>query len=398
MLTRELAIAEYDSGQIKPDRLTRTRHSHYSGLAESMLSIYRNGIGRMRQQLRSSIHSLFENELDCPTRRIDAFCKLLDERATYDKDKRGKAAELRKKVFRLAAVKHPLVTAPDRLFESSEQVVKQQIANEVGMSWGQIERALFADVMQFHRLKEFEGFASAGELLARYNVAQCQAVLYDAVSMVVWAKEDFKLILRYAKLARLMHTIQRRSDGTWLISLDGPTSVLRETRRYGIAFAKFLPALLGCSGWKMKAIIQHRRSSWQNQFCLSPADGLTTSVKPAQLFDSKLEENFANKWGDEPRNGWRLVREGEILFHHQKVFVPDFVFVHDSGRRVLMEVVGFWTPEYLEAKLKTLSTFSDHRIILAVGDSIDWPNQQDDELVFRYKTAIKIADVLRVID
>ena len=59
-----------------------------------------------------------------------------------------------------------------------------------------------------------------------------------------------------------------------------------------------------------------------------------------------------------------------------------------------MEVVGFWTPEYLEAKLKTLSTFSDHRIIVAVADSINWPNQQDDDLVFRYKTTIKIADVL----
>lgn len=398
MLTRELAIAEYESGRVKPDRLTRNRHSHYSRLAESMLNVYRNGIGQMRQQLRSSIHALFENELDCPTRRIDAFCKLLDERATYDENKRGKAAELRKKVFRLAAEKHPLVTSPDRMFESSEQVVKQQIANELGISWAEIERALFADVMQFHRLKEFEGYASAGELLARYNVAQCQAVLYDAVSMVVWAKQDFKRILRYAKLARLMHTIERRSDGTWLISLDGPTSVLRETRRYGIAFAKFLPALLGCSGWKMKAIIQHRRSSWQNQFCLSPADGLTTNVKPAHLFDSKLEEDFANKWGDEPRNGWRLVREGEILFHHQKVFVPDFVFVHDSGRRVLMEVVGFWTPEYLEAKLKTLSTFSDQRIILAIADSIDWPDEQNNELVFRYKTAIKIADALRVLN
>ena len=307
-------------------------------------------------------------------------------------------AELRKKVFRWAAQKHPLVTSPDRLFESSEQVAKQQIANELGMSWGQIERALFADVMQFHLLSKFEGYASAGELLARYNVAQSQAVLYDAVSMVVWAKEDFKLILRYAKLARLMHTIQRRSDGTYLISLDGPTSVLRDTRRYGIAFAKFLPALLACSGWKMNAVIQHRRSSWQNQFCLSPADGLTSNVKTAELFDSRLEENFANRWGDEPRNGWRLIREGEILFHHQKVFVPDFAFVHDSGRRVLMEIVGFWTPEYLEEKLRTLSTFSEHRLILAVADSIDWPSEQINDLVFRYKTAIKIADVLRALD
>ena len=45
MLTRELAIAEYDSGQVKPDRLTRNRHSQYSGLAEEMLTVYRNGVG-----------------------------------------------------------------------------------------------------------------------------------------------------------------------------------------------------------------------------------------------------------------------------------------------------------------------------------------------------------------
>ena len=151
-----------------------------------------------------------------------ASCSMSGQPTTETSVARRRSCE--KRSFALAAEKHPLVTSPDRLFESSEQIVKQQIADELGMSWGQIERALFADVMQFHRLKEFEGYASAAELLARYNVAQCQAVLYDAVSMVVWAREDFKLILRYAKLARLMHTIQRRSDGTYLISLDGPTS------------------------------------------------------------------------------------------------------------------------------------------------------------------------------
>ena len=399
MLTRELAIAEYESGQIKPDRLTRSRHAKYMQLAQSMLDTYRNGIGRMRHQLRSSIHSLYEDELDCPTRRIDAFCKLLDERATYDRDKRGQAVALRQDVFRRASQKHPLVTSPDRLFDFSEQEVKQQIASEIGRSWNQIERELFADVIQFHRLKEFEGYESADALLARYNVAQAQAVLYDAVSMNVWAKEDFKLILRYAKLARLMHSIQRRADGTYLISFDGPASVLHQTRRYGVAFAKFLPALLSCSGWKMNAVIEHRRSSWQNQFCLSPADGLTSNVKVAEQFDSKLEENFASRWGDDPRDGWKLIREGEILFKNQKVFVPDFVFEHDSGHRVLMEVVGFWTPEYLEAKRQTLTTFSAHRIILAVANSIDWPdqNQQDNKLMFRYKTAIKNADVLKLL-
>lgn len=397
MLTRELAIAEFDSGEMRPDRLTRKKHGQYLGLAESMLRIYRHGTGRMRQELRSSVHQIFVNQLDCPTRRIDAFCKLLDERSTYDKDKRGNAAALRQRVFRLAANRHPLVKSPDGLFEADETVVKQEIATEIGKSWLEIEQELFADVIQFHRLKSFAGYNSAQELLARYNVAQTQAVLYDAVSMTIWATEDYKQILRYAKLARLMHAIERKSDGTYVIQFDGPVSVLKQTRRYGVAFAKFLPALLTCSHWKMKAIIKHRRSNWQNQFALTPADGLTSNMAGAELFDSKLEEKFANTWGESPRNGWRLVREGEILFKDQKVFVPDFLFVHQSGQRVLMEVVGFWTPEYLQAKRATLEMFSEHQILLAISNSIQWPDDalhQNEALVFRYKTSIKVSDVL----
>lgn len=397
MLTRELAIAEYRDGHVLPDRLTRVQHRQYLRLAQSMLLVYRNGIGHMRQQLRSSIHRLFEDELDCPTRRIDAFCKLLDERSDYDKDSRGNAAKLRQRVFRIAAEKHPLVTKPDKLFESSESEVKNHIASTIGKSWTQIERSLFADVIQFHRLREFRGYDSAESLLARYNVAQTQAVLYDAVCMTVWATEDFKLILRYAKLARLMHTIVRQPNGSYQITLDGPASLLKQSRRYGVAFAKFLPGLLACRGWKLKATIRHHRSSWQNQLQLSPADGLTSNVASADLFDSDLEANFAEKWGEQPREGWRLFREGVVLYQDQKVFVPDFLFVHQDGSKVVMEVVGFWTPEYLEEKQKTIAAFSAHHILLAVSDSVDWQDEMQSATTFRYKSAIKVADVLEML-
>ena len=51
------------------------------------------------------------------------------------------------------------------------------------------------------------------------------------------------------------------------------------------------------------------------------------------------------------------------------MFVPDFVFRHDDDRSVLLEIVGFWTPEYIDAKLRTLRTFAGHKIILAVGST-----------------------------
>ncbi len=400
MLTRELAIADYDWQRqvVLPDRLTQRQHGHYLKYATKMLHVYSQGIGRTRRDLHRAVHQIFADEDDCPTRRIDAFCKLLDEVATYDTDRRREAAKLRRQVFRLAATHHPLVRRPDGLFNSNEREVKRNVAQELGKNWPEIERDLFADVIEFQRMESFAGYASATALLARYNVAQFQAAMYDAVQLTVWATTDFKTIVRAAKLARLMHTITRLPDGRYRLVFDGPASVLRETRRYGAAMARFLPSLLACREWKLHAKVQSRRGSWQLSLRLTSNDGLGTHVAPPSEFDSNVERSFAEKWGSLPRDGWQLIREGEILHHDQKVFVPDFVFQHDDGRRVLMEVIGFWTPEYLSAKAKTLQVFSDQPIVLAVAKSAREaiPESLNARIV-EYKTALKIGEILDVL-
>ena len=74
--------------------------------------------------------------------------------------------------------------------------------------------------------------------------------------------------------------------------------------------------------------------------------------------------------------------------------MPDFVFRHADERSALLEIIGFWTPEYLQAKLETLVTFADRRIILAVsGPALDeMPNLPDAAIPF--KTALSVKDVL----
>src|SRR5438874_1852669 len=117
-------------------------------------------------------------------------------------------------------------------------------------------------------------------------------------------------MLRYAKLARLMHSIRRQGDGRFEIRLDGPASALRATRRYGVALARFLPALVACRGWRLHAILQTRRRGCFVSLDLSPADRLNSHLPPPEEFDSHLEEAFASRWGDK-REGWSLEREGE---------------------------------------------------------------------------------------
>lgn len=398
MLTREHAIAEYEGGRIVPDRLDQRRHARYAAYAERMLAVYRHGCGRTRRDLHRDVRAILAQEPDCPLRRIDAFCKLLDDASVYERDRRGEAAGLRRKVFRLAAKSHPLVTAADRLFGEDEQKVKARIALELNKSWEEIDSRLFSDIIEFHRLKEFCGYADGRGLLSRYNVAQVQAALFDALEMTVWAKDDFKTILRYAKLARLLHTV-RRDDAGYVIRLDGPASVLRETRRYGVAMARFLPALLACREWRMHALVRARGRGWINRLELSPAAGLTSHLPAPADFDSSVEEAFAAKWGEGPRGGWSLVREGEILVRGQHAFVPDFALRHTDGRRVLLEIVGFWTPEYLEAKLKTLCSFADEPMLIALAES---PRHQAiaENLpagglkVVRYKATLTVKSVL----
>ncbi len=130
MLTRDQAIAVYDfqSGQVHPDRLTQRTHAHYLHYAEQMLQVYRKGSGKTRKELHGAVNSFVAAEPDCPQRRIDAFCKLLDDVSVYDRDRRGRAVELRRQVFRLAARYHPLVQTADRLFEHAESQVKARIA------------------------------------------------------------------------------------------------------------------------------------------------------------------------------------------------------------------------------------------------------------------------------
>jgi len=191
-----------------------------------------------------------------------------------------------------------------------------------------------------------------------------------------------------------MHTIASTPDGGYRIRFDGPASVLRETRRYGVAMARFLPALIACRDWRMHAKLRLGRASLRLHLDLTDTDGLHSHRPAPDEFDSDVERRFAEKWGAEPRDGWSLIREGEVLWKNQTVFVPDFVFQHADGRRVLMEIIGFWTPEYLQAKRATLREFPDERLLLAVAAPIQAEFQDVPTGVLVYKKSLLVSAVL----
>ncbi len=396
MLTSEQSIVEYRANRAIPDRLTQNTHRHYLDHAKRMLAFYRQGTGQQRGWLHKRIETILADEPDCPVRRVQAFCKLLDDASVFQTDRAGQAAKLRLEVFSRAASLHPLVREPDRLFEHQADQAKGQIAEALDLPWEQVEQRLYADVIAYQQLDDFDGYCDPAALLSRYNVAQLQACLYKAGDMTITATQDLKTIVRYAKLAKLLHEIVRLGPSRYRIDLTGPASVLRQTRRYGVNLARFLPALLACRGWKMTATLE---TPWKTQatLAINAEDGFVSHLPAPQEFDSALEESFAQKFGPE-RDGWQLIREGDILHDRQRTFIPDFTFRHSDGTEVFLEIVGFWTPEYLAHRRETLRQFRDRQILIAIpktsvrDDAAIGPN------VLVYRTALKVTPLIEALE
>ena len=51
--------------------------------------------------------------------------------------------------------------------------------------------------------------------------------------------------------------------------------------------------------------------------------------------------------------------------------LPDFAIEHPDGRRVILEIVGFWTPEYLSEKLAKIREVDAANLVVAVSERLD---------------------------
>jgi hypothetical protein len=123
-------------------------------------------------------------------------------------------------------------------------------------------------------------------------------------------------------------------------------------------------------------------------------------AREPRRFDSLLEERFARDFARLAPD-WDLVREPEPVRAGDALMFPDFLLRHrrHPGRRFLLEIVGFWTREYLERKLATLRKAALQNLILCVDED---RNCAESEMpvgspVIRFRRRIDPATVLAAI-
>ncbi len=223
--------------------------------------------------------------------------------------------------------------------------------------------------------------------------------------MQVEIYDHFKTFWKYLKLFKLMFWATAIPDG-YHVELDGPISpFVQSTTRYGRQFAVFLPALFLGERWTMQATTRPPQFDEKLIYRLDHTTPLTSHFKATTLYDSRMEADFAAefeaKFGSE-RGKWQLAREDEVLLLGDTVLIPDFSLTHkQDGRRALLEIVGFWHPDYLKRKLEKVRAARQHNLLLLVYEQVNLTEQALSDIpaeVLYFKTKPVLKDVMAAVE
>ncbi len=381
-------------------RYVNPANRKYRAVARDLIEIYGTHFNKTKGALALALADY--EAADTTYRVTRGLAKLLEDRSEFTIRSPIEPEVLREQIFAYAGKRQPVVTKADRLHRTTRPKALEKIAGQLDVSSEAVIEGMYADLEENRILTGFEP-PTVEWLLDRYNVALAQATLYRASEMTIRIYRNiptkYRLVFQFIKFFKLMHVVSGNNTDGYQIVLDGPASMFRLSQKYGIQMALFLPALLHCDRWWLDATIVMNRND-RLRFELNDEFGLRSHYRDPDEFDSELERHFATQF-EKIDTEWTLERETDIIDLKDTVMIPDFAFVHPDGRRALMEIVGFWTPDYLQKKLWKLKRAAMPNMIIAVSDQLNCSTEDFRDIpgeVLFFKTRIKPKDVLEKVE
>ena len=437
MLSSELLRTRINQGRIMPSFCTADfgNGTDYE-LAHKLIVFFVNT--QKDKQRKGDLQQkimLLESEYDY--KLVRGFVALLERRSVFGQLKSSSSIAtpifIRQKLFEESAKQGLALSDPQR------QDIVQQVANQLHISSETVEDIMWSDRDDNLILTQFDTI-NAKDLIWWYNLSLFQTLLFKCTQLEFYVKGGlyWKQVLRNVKRYGLMYHLEYHSeddkdDDSMKCVLEGPISLFKMTDRYGAAMAKLLPSIVGTPMWKINGSIVKKTEDGQKiysfelssddtqEFLRSTVDATWQKNENMKnddyVYDSSTEATFAKKFcqyfDQKDKFGWKISREPDPLIADGKAMIPDFLFER-FGRKVYLEIVGFWTKEYLERKAAKLKVLFDNAgknknnknidLLVAVNSELSCSSQietisKDRVFTFRKDVSLKpILEHLKKID
>ena len=245
------------------------------------------------------------------------------------------------------------------------------VAAERGLTVDDLERGLYADLREAHVITELASI-TAPRLVEAYDLAQPQAVLLRAVRVVVEVHSAipgaYRTLFRKLKFLRLLCAITPLPKAGYRIEIDGPFSLFESSTRYGLALALALPAIRELDRWSLIADLRWGAARTP-LVCRLEGRGEPDAEAPPHLADEVRALLDDLRALDTP---WRAAPATDLLdLPGHGVCIPDLTFSHgQTGERVHLEVLGYWSRDAVWKRVELVQAGLDHRIVFAVGQHL----------------------------
>ncbi len=221
---------------------------------------------------------------------------------------------------------------------------------------------LYADIPGA-RILRTRPLPSAEGLRDAYNLSLAQGLVGRCTRIAIRVEENLRVVVRAAKLRGLLVSVE--ADGP-IVRASGPLALFRQTTKYARSLGMFIPSLVSLPGWSLEGALQ--LGSSPARLKMDATAPLPRCGKLPARTDSALEKALLRGLR-RSSSDWIILREPVVFRVGSQLFFPDFVLARGPDR-VVVEVVGFWTPDYLERKLTQLATITDAPLVVCVDETL----------------------------
>ncbi|WP_435015426.1 DUF790 family protein [Tundrisphaera sp. TA3] len=404
MLTGTLVRVRFSKQRVIPLYLDPAS-PEWLEVAESLLLIFREGVGRTRGEIDAEIDEMLGEGLANLAHR--GLAKTLEDRAEFEVVADVPPEAVREKVFTAAAEHRKTLRAEGRARDPFRRdAVLEAVAKDLGMRVDEVATAMFADLRDENRMLSFDTNLDAERLIHRYNVSLAQSILLRSVLIEAEVRNEqparYRQLFRQIKFHRLLCRVEGGMKDGYRLFIDGPLSLFSATNKYGLQMANFLPALLHCRDFRLDAELRWGPKKDPRTFHLDSNDKLVSHYADTGTYVPAELKAFVDRFR-QVAPGWEIAESVDVIeLGREGVWVPDYKFVHKaSGLDVHAEVLGFWKRSSLDRVLKLLPEHGPPRYLLAISERLKVDDDVLGELngpIVRFKEIPNASEIAAHLD
>ena len=359
MLTKDLIRYFYRKDKVFPGFLD-VLSPPLLQLAEELINCFKKAVNKQTaKSLQEELTPLIHSQKDMLLTK--GLVKLLMDRSKFSTDSDVDYLQIRKQIF----------TYSNSLIKKHADlnIFQREMRNKINLDLGESRENFYEDLTEYSLLKEFKEVAGQ-ELLHIYNISLVQSLLIYCRQIEIAVEDDdtskYRNLFRSLKFHQLLGTPFQKENQFKLI-IDGPLSVLENSKKYGLKIAFFFPHITEMKKWSLHTQIHLKKKP--GFLSINESSGLKNPYRKTHFIPEEL--NLFREKFNEHSSSWTLTPFSKwVHFKKQYFILPDFTIENQHKKQYHIELFHRWHSSKLLERIELLEKEKASEFIIGVDRSL----------------------------